>query len=72
MGSKIPVWKLFEPLYKQYSKSGFAYFVEYLESLDLGIQMHNEHTNGDPSTMLETYSIKDPEKYLLAKIKYGF
>jgi hypothetical protein len=72
MGSKIPVWKLFEPLHKQYLKSGCAYFVEYLKSLDLGIEMHNEHTNGDRSTMLETYSIKDPEKYFLAKIKHGF
>jgi len=72
MGSNIPVWKLFYPLHKQYSKSGFVYFVDYLKTLDLGIEMHSEHTNGDPSTMLETYSIKDPEKYLLAKIKHGF
>lgn len=72
MDSKIPIWHLFDPLHKEYSKSGFHYFAEYLESLDLGIEMYTEHMNGDPSTMLETYSIKDPEKFILAKIKYGF
>ena len=72
MDSRIPLWKLFEPLHKEYLKSGCEYFPQYVESLDMGIQMHMEYVNGDPSAIKESYSIIDPQKYMLAKIKHGF
>jgi hypothetical protein len=69
---RFELWKLFEPFHKEYLKSGCKYFAEYVERLDLGIKLHREYANGEPSLLKESYSIIDPKKYMLAKIKYGF
>ena len=69
---RFELWKLFEPFHKEYLKSGCKFFAEYVERLDLGIKLHHEYATGEPSIVRESYTIIDPQKYMLAKIKHGF
>ena len=38
----------------------------------MGIEMKYEYPYGGSSKAHETYYVVNPEKYMLAKIKYGF
>jgi hypothetical protein len=71
-GYKIPIWDLWAVFGEEYQKSNYTAFYLFLKTLDLGIEMKYEFPNGDPSNTLETYHVVNPEKYMLARIKYGF
>jgi hypothetical protein len=66
------IWELYRIFAEDYRLSEFKQFSEFIKSLDMGIEMKYEYPNGGASKAHETYYVVNPEKYMLAKIKYGF